>query len=156
MQGRMKQHQLTADEIAELLSSEQVGRLATLDPDGTPYVVPVHFVYHGGKIYIHGLIKGQKIANILASPHVCFEVDRMYGLVMAEEPCDVNTAYRSVVIKGEARLVEDTRRKIEVLGLVVAKYAPALSGREFPARMLGATSVIEIDVLECTGKYFKG
>lgn len=45
MQGRMKQHQLTLDEITDLLKVSEVGRIATNDPNGFPYIVPVHFVY---------------------------------------------------------------------------------------------------------------
>lgn len=150
----MKQHRLTGEEIEKLLTEETVGRIATINPDGSPYVVPVHFVYSGGKIYIHGLIKGQKIANISSNPNVCFEIDRMQGLIMSDKPCDVNTAYQSVVVAGYARLVQDEKDKETFLNLIVNKYAPGLAGREMPSKMLNATSVIEIEVRECTGKYY--
>lgn len=155
MQGRMKQHQLTAAEIEKLLAGEEVGRIATVNPDGSPYIVPVHFVYHDGKIYIHGLIKGQKISNINSNPAVCFEVDRMQGIIMSDEPCNVNTEYQSVVVLGSARLVQDERGKEDILRRIVGKYAPSLSDREMPVQMLKATSVIEIEIKECTGKYYK-
>lgn len=155
MQGRMKQHQLTAGEIEQLLTDEAVGRLATINPDGSPYVVPVHFVYHNGEIYIHGLIRGQKIANIAADSRVCFEVDRMQGLVMADRPCDVNTAYQSVVVTGTASLISGEEDKRRILELIVKKYAPGLSGGEMPSRMVDGTSVIGIGIRECTGKYYR-
>lgn len=58
MQGRMKQHQLSKEEIDSVLSNAQVGRIATLNENGYPYIVPVHFIIIKEKIYIHGLIKG--------------------------------------------------------------------------------------------------
>ena len=45
MQGRMKQHQLLKEEINEVLSCAQVGRIATQNENGYPYIVPVHFVH---------------------------------------------------------------------------------------------------------------
>ena len=59
MQLRMKTHQLPAEEIESLLERAQAGALATVNPDGTPYAVPVHFVRLGGCVYVHGLPAGQ-------------------------------------------------------------------------------------------------
>ena len=154
MQARMKANQLTAEQIHTILSEEQVGRLATLNDTGFPYITPVHFAYINGKIYIHGLIKGQKIENIQKNGKVCFEVERMGKLLLADQPCDVNTEYASVIILGEAHLLNEERQKIEALNAIVAKYAPTLTGKAFPANMLAATSVIEITVVECTGKFY--
>ena len=66
-----------------LLSSRQVGTIATINKDGTPYCVPVHFVYADGKIYIHGLPAGQKIDNLIANPNVCLSVYNMDCLLFA-------------------------------------------------------------------------
>ena len=77
MQGRMKQHQLTEKEMNDVLRNAQVGRIATYNENGYPYVVPVHFVVYEEKVYIHGLIKGQKISNLLKNDKVGFEVDEL-------------------------------------------------------------------------------
>jgi len=154
MQARMKAHQLTAQQIETLLADEQVGRLATLNDNGFPYITPVHFAYVKGKIYVHGLIKGQKIENIQRNSKVGFEVDRIGKFLLADQPCDVNTEYASVIILGEAHLPNEEHQKIEALNAIVAKYAPTLTGKAFPANMLAATSVIEITIVECTGKFY--
>ncbi|WP_206610979.1 pyridoxamine 5'-phosphate oxidase family protein [Mariniphaga sediminis] len=149
----MKKHQLNSTEIKQLLWTEKVGRLATLNSDGFPYVVPVHFAFYNDKIYIHGLPKGQKVENLKSNPHVCFEVDHMSGLIMHEDPCHVNTAYQSVVIMGLAKLIEEEKEII--LNQIVNKYTPTLSGKKLPAKMINVTSVIEIKIKECTGKYYE-
>lgn len=154
MQGRMKRHQLTDEEIKELLDKETVGRIATINPDGSPYIVPVHFVYYNDKIYIHGLIKGKKIDNINSNPNVCFEIDHMQGLILSDKPCDVNTAYQSVVVTGVARLISNGEDKKCILGEIINKYVPELVGKELPLKMLNATSVIEVEIREYTGKYY--
>ena len=156
MQGRMKQHQLSKEEIQDVLFKAQVGRIGTHNENGYPYIVPVHFVVIDDKIYIHGLIKGQKISNLIRNGKVCFEVDEMGEIIPDNEnPCDTNTAYRSVIILGTARTIDDRKLKEEVLHAVVAKYTPQLSNLGFPENMMKATGIIEISPVETTGKYYK-
>ena len=155
MQYRMKKHQLTEERITEILKEAPVGNLATINENRYPYVVPVHFIYHDDKIYIHGLPKGQKISNISANEKVCFEVYFMKGLILDEAPCDVNTEYESVVIMGKAAIVKDNDLKETALNKIVEKYTPHLSGIKFPEHTMRGTSVIEVIIEECTGKYYK-
>lgn len=79
----------------------------------------------------------------------------MQGLILSDTPCDVNTAYRSVVIMGHARLMQNEDDKRNILNLIVNKYTPGLAGKELPSKMLNATSVIEVGIKECTGKYYE-
>lgn len=150
----MKKYQISFLEIEEILKEQKVGRLATLNLNGYPYVTPVHFVYENNCIYIHGLSKGQKIDNIKNNSNVCFEIEEMLGLILDEKPCDVNTAYKSVIILGNAKLVEG-EKKVEALNAVVSKYTPHLANIPFPENMLKATSVIEIEIVEATGKRYE-
>jgi len=156
MQGRMKEHPLSAEEISALLLSQSVGNLGTVSSDGFPYITPVHYVVIRERIYIHGLCAGQKIDYIKANPKIGFEVFKMNGLIHdAELPCDTNTDYQSVIILGTAKLIHDDALKIEVLNEVVKKFTPQHAGKSYPPAMLKATGVIEITPLETTGKYFK-
>lgn len=156
MQGRMKQHQLNDQEINEVLANAEVGRIATHNENGYPYIVPVHFVVNQGKIYIHGLIKGQKITNLIRDNKVCFEVDEMGEIIPDNEKvCDTNTEFRSVIILGTANMIDGMAIKKEILHLVVGKYTPQLAHLEFPEKMMKATGIIEITPVEITGKYYK-
>ena len=156
MQGRMKQHQLSKEQINNVLSNAQVGRIATHNENGYPYIVPVHFIVHEEKIYIHGLIKGQKISNLIRNNKIGFEVDEM-GTIIPDNnnPCDTNTEFRSVIILGTAQMVEDRGLKVRILRAVVAKFTPHLSHLSFPEKMMQATGIIEITPIEITGKYYK-
>lgn len=157
MQHRMKTHALTTEQVDELFARSLVGRIVTQNPDGFPYAVPIHFVYYKGKIYTHGLPKGQKIDNINQNSKVCFEVDEMIrfmydGINIA---CDTNTEFNSIIALGNAKVLEDLDYKREVLNKVVDKYTPHFSGNTLPENMVKGTAVIEIDITECTGKYYK-
>ena len=154
MQARMKEHQLTADQIVALLDKAPVGHLGTVDEKGFPYVTPVHFVHLDDSIYFHGLARGRKLANLAACPKVCFEVAGEHSYIQAETPCGTNTAYRSVIITGRAATVDALDLKTRVLDAIVAKYTPQHSGASFPANMLQMTAVVEITIIEITGKYY--
>lgn len=156
MQQRMKTHQLTDREINSLLSNCLTGTLATINSDGTPYNVPVHYVYLNNAIYIHGLPVGQKISNLKANPNICFCIYEMKGLLLDDEekPCDTNTAYESVVIQGKAQIVEDLNEKKDALSAIILKYTPHLTEKEIPLNMLKGTAVIKLSICQMTGKYY--
>lgn len=157
MQNRMKTHTLTMQQVVELYERAQVGRIVTQNPDGFPYAVPIHFIYYNGKIYTHGLPKGQKLDNIAQNSKVCFEVDEMISLLHdgVSTACDVNTEFSSAIALGNAHLVEDARCKRDVLDMIVKKYTPHLSGATLPDTMVNCTAVVEIVISECTGKYYR-
>lgn len=156
MQQRMKTHQLTDQEINSLLSNCLTGTLATINSDGTPYNVPVHYVYRNNAIYIHGLPVGQKISNLKANPNICFNIYEMKELLLDDEEktCDTNTAYESVVIQGKAQIVEDLNEKKDALSAIILKYTPHLTEKEIPLNMLKGTAVIKLSIGQMTGKYY--
>lgn len=157
MQHRMKTHPLTKEKMDKLLSSTATGSLATLNNDGSPYVIPVHFLYYNDAIYIHGLPKGQKIDNIKADPRISMTVYEMDSILLDpnEKPCDTNTKYESVVVSGKAILVDDLEHKKEVLVGIVKKYTPHLAQKELPDNMVKGTAVIKIEMQALTGKYYE-
>lgn len=156
MQHRMKTHMLNQAQIDSLLDSTQVASLATVNADGTPYVTPVHFLYQGGAVYVHGLPAGQKIENIKANPAVCLTVYRMGELLFdpSEDPCDTNTSYQSVILQGTASLLENAGAKMAALNGIVQKYTPSLSDKTLPENMVRGTAVLEIKIDTITGKYY--
>lgn len=156
MQHRMKTHILTKDEITQLLVRTATGSLSTLNDDGAPYVTPVHYLYYNGDIYIHGLPIGQKVDNIKADPRVSMNIYEMDSLLLDPDrkPCDTNTKYQSVILSGRAILVEDIEHKREVLVEIVKKYTPHLAGNALPENMVKGTAVIQIQILDITGKYY--
>ena len=50
MQTRMKNYQLTSQQIEKILHVEKVGRIGTISSNGNPYIVPVHHILYDNKI----------------------------------------------------------------------------------------------------------
>lgn len=138
--------------VEELLREAEVGRLATCS-GGEPYVVPVSFVYHGGRIILHGSGGGRKMENIASNPRVCFEIDQSEK-VEGERPCDYSFRYMSVVVQGVARVLEGEGERLAALRRLTEKYAPG-KGRALKAedlRRYQNLAVVEVTVESMTGR----
>jgi nitroimidazol reductase NimA-like FMN-containing flavoprotein (pyridoxamine 5'-phosphate oxidase superfamily) len=128
------------------LDAITVGAISTLNADGSPYAVPVHFVTQGGKIYIHCGAHGQKYANIVRNSRVSFAAWEMLGYANnSPQPCRTGTNYRSVIISGTAAIVEENALKREVLRAFAVKYTPQKNADNIPDEAVARTCVIEID-----------
>ncbi len=113
--------------IIDFLNSQPAGRIASIDKDGYPQVIPMNFVYANDAIYMHSHPVGEKIDNILRNPSVGFEVDQHVCFLPSYyfHPTDASqadTLYISVVIKGRAVLVEDNHEKAVALNALMEKY----------------------------------
>jgi nitroimidazol reductase NimA-like FMN-containing flavoprotein (pyridoxamine 5'-phosphate oxidase superfamily) len=139
-------------EMESLLREALVGCLATVGPDGSPYITPLHFVFYEGKIYFHSALKGRKVENIRANPRVCFEVHELIKIVQGQRACDLSTRYRSVLAFGRARSLPDGDEKVAVLTALAEKYASGQAVEPPTLKRAKGTEVIEITIEEMTGK----
>jgi nitroimidazol reductase NimA-like FMN-containing flavoprotein (pyridoxamine 5'-phosphate oxidase superfamily) len=85
--------------------------------DGQPYVIPTNFGRVGEKLYLHGSSASRMLRTLSEGIPVCVTVSLIDGLVLARSAFHHSVNYRSVVILGTARLVEDPAEKIEALRL---------------------------------------
>ena len=66
---------MTAAERDAFLSQERVLRLATVDDDGWPAVVPVWFVWHDEAFWVWNLTRAKRTARMEAGTRAAFVVD---------------------------------------------------------------------------------
>lgn len=136
-----------------LLKRTLVGRIATVNSEGSPVIKPVHFLYRDGKIYIHSSQKGEKIRDLQRGSPVCFEVDEFIAYGAAQDsPCEAHSYYRSVIVKGKGALVREKEKKRKILELLMEKYQPEGGYGEISREILQRTAVIEISIEEMRGK----
>ena len=146
--------------IIKFLNEEDTGRISSIDEHGFPQIIPMNFVFLNDSVYMHSHIRGEKIENIKRNSKVGFEVDRNLEFLPSyfsdpEDASLADTLYISVVIKGEALLVENNEEKVLALNGLMKKYQP--EGRYKPMDkdmdVLDATAVIKIIPEEMNGKY---
>lgn len=144
------------EHVEEILARAQVGRLGTVSKGGIPMIKPVNFLYQNGRIYFHTALEGEKIDHLSYSSRVCFEVDEVLGYIPASDlPCTASFAFRSVILEGQSRIVEDPEEKIPILNGLMEKYQPGARLRPFTEEMVRETGVVEIVAEKMAGKEIK-
>ena len=156
---RRSDRAMSEQDSVALLQRALVGRIGTVDADGTPYVVPLNFAYgdQGRRIHLH-LAKqsGHLASNLEFSSKVCFEVDEPGPLVATGDAgCDTDQVYESVVCFGRAAVVSDEREKERIARLFIRKYVDEhMPGRSYDRGLvwLGAVEFVTVEVSVVTGK----
>ena len=146
--------------IAEFLNAEHVGRVASVDKDGFPQIIPMNFAYINGVIYMHSHTRGEKLDNIKANPKVGFEVDREVEFLPSyfSSPTDASQAdtfYISVVIKGDGIIVNDKKEKTLALNALMEKYQPEGGYEKLTPQMdvIDEVAIIKVIPRTIRGKY---
>jgi len=148
------------EKIIEFLSSESTGRIASIDANGFPQIIPMNFVFINDVIYMHSHIRGEKLENIKRNDKVGFEVDRSLEFLPSYffDPTDASladTLYISVVMKGMCTIVEDKKEKTLALNGLMKKYQPEGGYEPMNPEMevLNEVAVIKITPNTMRGKY---
>ena len=148
------------EKIIEFLSSQQTGRISSIDENGYPQIIPMNFVFINDVVYMHSHIKGEKLENIKRNQKVGFEVDKSLEFLPSyfSDPTDASladTLYISVIIKGNASIISDKEEKTIALNGLMKKYQP--EGGYEPIKpdmdVLKGVEVIKIVPESLTGKY---
>ena len=147
---RRSGQRLSDPESIEILLRGTSGVLAVIGDDGYPYAVPLSYVYREGVIWFHCAAVGHKLDALLQNGKVSFCVIDQDRVI----PEKLTSAYRSVIVFGRARTVEDEGEKRRAARWLGEKYDPTDSSgmdREIAAA-LPRMSVIRLDIEHMTGK----
>lgn len=110
-----------------------------------------------GSLYLHGSVAA---AWLRAAPGatVCVTVTELDGLVAARSAFHHSMNYRSAVVIGQARLVEETAERQHALDLVVDHMLPGRSATLRPStrKELAATAVLAVPLHEASVKVRSG
>jgi len=146
------------DQLHTLLTDALVCHLGIALPDH-PLVLPTAFGFDpagpddGGSLYVHGSVAARWL---MASPgaQVCVTVTVLEGLVAGRSAFHHSMNYRSAVVIGTGRLVEDDVEKQHALDLVVDHMIPGRSATLRPStrKELAATAVIAVPLREASMK----
>jgi uncharacterized protein len=144
--------------LQDALISLQVsycGRLTTIGPDGYPYCVPLLYVLMDGQLFMHGTAaRGHLRTNVENNTKVCFETDSPEEVFdYGRFECDTGLAYRSIVVFGQIRIVDDVPTKQRFCETLMVKYGKPDTGRPkgfFPRLM--EICVYALTIERITGK----
>ncbi len=147
---RRKKQLLSEAETIEILKSGTAGTLAVFGDNGYPYAVPLSYVYKDRMIYFHFAREGHKFDSITRNDKVSFCVIDKNEVI----PQSLTIHYRSVIVFGRARLLEDEDEKKYALECLAEKYSPDYPEKvqQSIASKLKIVGIAELTIEHMTGK----
>ena len=92
--------------------------------EGSPFVIPTIHARIDDTLYFHGSPASRMLRSMKKGAEVSVAVTLLDGLVVARTPFHQSLNYRSVVVFGEARLVDDPDEKMAALRAVTDHVTP--------------------------------
>lgn len=154
---RLPEYQRDDEWIRAFLREARVGHIASAR-DGQPFLNPSMFWFDEAnhQIIFHSNVAGRIRSNIESNPKVCFEASELGKLLPANVALEFSLQFRSAIVFGSARLVNDPEEARRVMYSLIHKYFPTMTaGREFREitdKELQRTSVYAIQIEEWSGK----
>lgn len=154
---RLPEYQRDEEWIRAFLREAKVGHIASAR-DGQPFINPTIFWFdeEQHQIVFHSNIAGRVRSNIESDPKVCFEASELGKMLPSNIALEFSLQFRSVIVFGTARLIEDADEARRVLSGLIHKYFPALTAgkeyREITDKELKRTSVYAIQIEAWSGK----
>ncbi|MBC5824459.1 MAG: pyridoxamine 5'-phosphate oxidase family protein [Candidatus Eremiobacteraeota bacterium] len=122
--------------------------------EGQPYVIPMAYARDGDRLLLHGSSASRLLTTLATGAAVCATITLLDGLVVARSVFNHSMNYRSVVIFGRARALQETDEKRSGLKRITEHL---VQGRWNDARQpseteLSATSVMSLPLEEVSVK----
>jgi nitroimidazol reductase NimA-like FMN-containing flavoprotein (pyridoxamine 5'-phosphate oxidase superfamily) len=126
--------------------------------DEKPIVIPTSFTRIGDDLFIHGSAASRMLRSLEEGIDLCVTVTLIDGLVLARSAFHHSINYRSVLIFGAARVVDDPDEKLKALHAFTDHVVP---GRWEEVRWpteseMRATLVLKLPLVEVSAKVRTG
>jgi len=155
---RRKDREVTEEGwISEFLHRAPTGVLGTTSAS-QPFLTSNLFVFDptNHAIYLHSAKRGRARTNVESNPRVCFTASEMGRLLPADVALEFSVEYASVVVFGDASIVESKEEAKRAMQMLLDKYFPHLEQgehyRPITDNELKQTSVFKISIEEWSGK----
>jgi len=155
MVERVSDHDIEA--LTTLLDANRVAHVAFVSADAQPVVLPIAFARDGDNLLLHGSTASRWLRAIAQAIPVSVAVTSLDALVIARSAFESSMRYRSAVLFGRCRPVEDSAKQA-ALDLITEALLPGRVAelRRPTAKELAATLVLRFTVEDFTIKVAQG
>jgi hypothetical protein len=146
---RRQDRKLTDEESIEILRKGEYGILSMCTANNGAYGIPLNYVLVNNEIYFHSATEGSKLDFLLNNNKVSFCVVGNTEIL----PAKFATIYESVIVFGNASLVNGDEKK-EGLMHLVEKYSSAYihEGDEYIEKYYSKVKVMKLSIESFSGK----
>lgn len=124
---------MTVEECLDFISEgTRTGKLATVNNDGSPHVVPIWFLVNGDSIIFSTGLNSVKCKNMERDPRVCISVDEEKDL------------YSFAKIDGTATFSNDSEMRLNWATRIAARYMGEENADAYGKRNSGPDEVVVI------------
>ena len=154
---RRRERGLTIEKARRVIEESDFGVMSTVDAQGVPYGVPIHFALEGNKLYFHGTVSedSRRALNLQVNDRVSICFVRHCRVVQDE----LSTDYASAIVSGRVCLAEG-EDKARCINALIRRFAPDNSpernARELTENMhITKWWMVEIESVtgKCRGKF---
>ncbi len=141
-------------ELSEIIDKSKICHVGFVD-NNIPYVLAFNFGFDGKSIFLHCAKEGRKIDILNKNNNVCVEFDTDHELFARNEEvaCSWRMRYKSALVFGKAKFVENYDDKIEGLKILMKHYSNM--NFSFSEPSVNNICIIKIDVDKITGRKFE-
>jgi uncharacterized protein len=141
--------------VREILDAGLVAHVGVPTPDG-PIVLPMAYGRTDNTVYLHGAAANSMLRNARKT-EICVTVTLLDGLVLARSPFHNSMNYRSVVIRGVARPVDDEAEHVAALRIISDHVVSNWDHGRLPtATEIRKTMVVALPLDEASAKVRRG
>ncbi len=145
------------EDVDAILDAAHVAHVGVV-VDGAPVVMPYACARVGDELVLHGSTKAGILSALASGAPVCATVTHVDGLVLARSAFHSSMNYRSAVVHGTARVVEDQDEKVRLLDALVDRLLPGRRAgiRGMTQGELDATQVVALALEHVSAKVRTG
>ena len=126
--------------------------------EAKPFVIPTLHARVGDELYVHGSAASRTLRALSDAIPVSVAVTLLDGIVLARSAFESSVNYRSVVLFGTARVIEDQEEKLRALEALTEQLVPGRWAEVRPVtdKELKATTVLAFPIEEASVKISEG
>ncbi len=145
------------DEIAAIVDEALICHVGIVH-DGHPVVIPTNHGRVGDALYVHGSPASRLLRAMKRGEEVCVTMTVVDGLVVAKSAFHNSMNYRSVVVFGEPRVVDDPVEKERALAAITDHVLPGRwdESRPMTDAEVRGTLVVAVPLDEASAKVRTG
>lgn len=144
--------------IKQILSDSYLCHLAFADEQGQPFAVPTIHALIGDDLYVHGSAASRTVRALGGGAKVCVTATLVDGFVFARSVLNHSINYRSVMVFGEANLIDEPDEKRAALHAYFEEVFPGRwdEAREPTEKEYARAAILKLPLEQASAKVSSG